>query len=187
MTNLLVVTQTESDELASMLRRSVRPPPPGQAATPPGEAIFLAAVRAIMDVPTAALVGQDSRVLVVQGEAVAESDRIIRGAVLLFHNPDAGWALLGDGEGQVHLLDIASIPQEIDLPQLVDGQNQLVVDSALRANGSRGIRYRTLPLRPFFARHTKMGIAFDTERREWYRSATVEGSSAEHEPEDGPA
>ncbi len=175
MTNLLVVTRNESDELNSMVRRSVRPSPHGQAAPPPSEAIFLGVVRAVIDAQVAtALAGQPCRVMVIQGEAVPEADRIIRGGVLLFHHPDANWALFGDEAGQLHLVDTASAPQDVDMPELVDGAERLLINSALRANGSRGIRYRTLPLRPFFARHTKMQIAFDAEKRIWYRSLTVE-------------
>lgn len=175
MSNLLVVTQTESDELNAMVRRSVRPPPHGQAAAPPSEAILLGAVRAVVDASVAvALAGQPFQVLAIQGEAVAEADRIIRGAVLLFHHPDANWALLGDEAGELHLLDTASPPPDIDLPKLVEEPARLLVDSALRANGSRGIRYRTLQLRPFFARHTRMQIVFDPEKAIWYRSLLVE-------------
>lgn len=175
MANLLVVTQGESDELDSMMRRSVRPPAPGQLAAPPDAAIFLGAVRAVIDASVAtALTGQPYRVVVIEGEAVADVDRIIRGAVLLFHHPDAGWALLGDDSGELHLLDAHRAPEELALPRLVEGPARLLVDSALRANGSRGLRYRKLPLRPFFARHTKMHIAFDAEKQTWYRSLQVE-------------
>jgi hypothetical protein len=175
MANLLVVTQTERDELDSMVRRSVRPPLPGQAATPPGEAIFLAAVRAVIDAAVAAeLTGQPYGVMVIEAEAVTDVDRIIRGPVLLFHHPDAGWALLGDDAGELHLLDTSRAPEGLAQPRLVEGPTQLLVDSALRANGSRGLRYRKLPLRPFFARHTKMHIAFDADKHTWYRSLQVE-------------
>jgi hypothetical protein len=184
MSNLLVVTQTESDELDAMVRRSVRPPPHGQAAVPPSEAIILGAVRAVVDASVAvALAGQPFQVLVAQGETVAEAERIIRGAVLLFHHPDDKWALFGDEAGELHLLDTPRPPQEIDQPKLVEEPARLLVDSVLRANGSRGIRYRTLQLRPFFARHTKMQIAFDPDKGIWYRSLLVEHQTGEPDPE----
>jgi hypothetical protein len=188
MTNLLVVTQNERDELDAMLRRSVRPAPHGQAAPPLSEAIFLGAVRAIIDASVAAaLAGQPYQVVVTQGEAVPDADRIIRGGVLLFHHLDADWALFGDEAGQLHVVDTAGAPHDVASPQLVDRPAQLLVDSAQRPNGSRGIRYRTLPLRPLFVRHTKMQIAFDEEKCCWYRSRMVEYVPAEHDPGDSPA
>lgn len=185
MANLLVVTQIESDELDSMVRRSVRPPPPGQVATLSGEAIFLGAVRAVIDASVAAaLSGQPYRVAVIEGEAVADVDRIIRGAVLLFHHADVGWALLGDDSGELHLLDTTRAPEDLAQPRLVEGPARLLVGSVLRANGIRGIRYRKLPLRPFFARHTKMHIAFDAEKHTWYRSMQVEHQTSRSDQED---
>jgi hypothetical protein len=185
MANLLVVTQGESDELDSMLRRSVRPSPPGQAPTLPSEAIFLGAVRAVIDVSVAAeLAGKPYSVVIIQDEAVSDTDRIIRGAVLLFYHPDARWALLGDESGELHLLETARAPEDLAQPKLVEGSVHLLVDSALRANGSRGIRYRKLPLRPFFARHTKMQIAFDAEKHTWYRSPVVEHLTSNPEQQD---
>lgn len=105
---------------------------------------------------------------------MADADRTIRGAVLLFRHPDAGWALPSDDSGERHLFDAPRAPEALAQPGLVEGPSRLLVDSALRANGSRGLRYRGLLLRAFCARHTKMQIALDAEKQTGYRSPQVE-------------
>jgi hypothetical protein len=138
---------------------------------------MLASLRVVLGATIAAeLAGQQWQVQVVSGESVPDADRVIPGAVLLFHHARAGWMLLGDEGGRLHLLDGQEPTAGLAEPRLVDGAGELAAELAASAPGgalASEAGARALQLRPYRVRGMAMAFAFDGATGTWYRSRRI--------------
>lgn len=163
MSGLLNLTQAEHDQLAELTRRATRPASPDQrgAADPArAAALRLAGVRVVLGAEVAAALGdQPWQAHVVHGETVPDADRVILGAVLIFHHVEASWMVIGDELGRLYMLDSPAAPEGIAEPQLVDSAD---APAALAS-----------PLKTYRVRGVAMAMAFDPATRIWYRSRRV--------------
>lgn len=163
MSGLLNLTQAEHDQLAELTRRATRPASPDQrgAADPARTAALrLAGVRVVLGAEVAAALGdQPWQAHVVHGETVPDADRVILGAVLIFHHVEASWMVIGDELGRLYMLDSPAAPEGIAEPQLVDSAD---APAALAS-----------PLKTYRVRGVTMAMAFDPATRIWYRSRRV--------------
>lgn len=169
MSNLLVVTQAEYDQFVDLIFR---------------EDLWVAILDQIIGSRLRRmLTGHPLKLQIVTSETVAEADRVIPEPTLIYHDQGGRWALLGDEDGQLHLLDVATPPIGLGESQLVDEPGRLVQllrldpppsDAPPEHGGFGGfVRYDMIELKAWRVRRVILWTAFDAVDRTWYRSSYV--------------